>query len=1797
MAFWVIIGIIGSIAGSVYLAKKEMQKAMEGQGGMFINKTSSSEGLRIIYGERRVGAVKVWKGVTANGLKLTSNNNQNFLVNQTSKDNAHGGTRSSKDWLHRLDVWGQGEIQEIRYYHIDGDRHTHSRFNSGSHPIFRSLGYYGSDTQVAPPNLVSGHSEVTSAMKGRGVAYSWNRFFLYHKDVQYQGEPNITATIKGLKVWNPNTHPNSPSTKSWSDNPALILLDYLMADYGKGLAQSDIDIDSFKTAATACDTTVTIPGVATNDSGSTIPYYNWITGNVVDINDGDRIPYYREDQGDNSTTQKRFSCNIVLDPKNDTSANVQEILKTCRGTLPFSQGKYKLVLEDTGSYVASFDSNNMLGGLNISHADRSKRLNRVTVTFPNKNKDFEQDQVTFPKINSSLFTTFKNADNGEELHTEVELNGVTDFYQAEDIAEFIVRDSRTQLQVSFTAQPSALNLEPGDIIRLTHGTPNWTNKLFKVRQLQINSDLTVNIKAQEYDANVYPWSTTTNEPPNDKEQIDIFAVPDAVTSLSTTALALENVDGTKVSGINASWALPTTNESAIDRIFVGYKVNGESNYTWATLPAEETNWTIKGLKDNTAYVVSVYYKNIVGRFAPETTSNITLPTLTTPVGDSVTSFYRASAPSSSESNDGDLWIQTTTNKIHRYNTNQWVTLQDSQIGTALTNAAGAQSTADGKIITFIQGTEPTSAQSSVGDLWFDTSDGNAIHRYSGSVWNDAKDSDIATALANASNAQTTADSKIETFYASSAPQSGMSDGDLWIHTTNKKLYRYNTNQWLPIQDSDIATAISNAASAQTTADGKIVTFIQGTEPTAAQSSTGDIWFDTSDGNAVHVYSSSSVWVDAKDTDIAQAIANAATAQTTANNTPRVIRNNTAPTTRDNNTALQGHDIWIDTNDNNQSYVRNTANTAWEKSRDATLVTSVGSLESYAAASYVLQVNSNGNVAGMIIQNSTNSGGQTTSNVIFQADKFRIENGSGSEVPFSISSGSVFIDNAFITNLSGTKIDSSTKVTAGTGNNVAVLDGADSTYRIYAGHATPGSAKFRVTQGGTLTAVNAVLSGTLNSGQAFTSGSGTRTVSISASTTGNYILTAGNAVPSVAPFRIKADGTVQITSLELFKSDGVTKMFDSTTGFTDDAFSAIAADLGTSTNNYTTSILTNTTAQKITLTANQNLTIKGVKSARMTGYSNVNTGLALGQIPSKVRMRIMHSTYADLSNANQLAVLGSSWTAGVDRVSSGTPSSSQYRATSFSEGEPGFNFYEWEVFDVSGDAITGSGNSFEITNTASYTGSTGGTDHYFWVEIAGTGGNGNGSNSVSTSAVRSLNISGSSFFIDSSGNAADTNTGDITSVSATGGLSGGGNSGGVSLSIATNIPGNKTFDNDVTITGDLTVNGTNVILNTTSLDVEDKNITIAKLATTSALASGSGLTFGAWSSGTTPKLSWENSVLKFWFNKNVYIDGSLTSSSNIVTTNSSAVIQTPRISMEADGTLDWGSAKNYGTLTWDTNKAIVVAQSGSSLEFKTNNTGLALTLDTSQNATFAGTINSGAITASGTSQFTSMYVDDQIISTGDTNTYFQFNAADTARIVVGGSQKFVVNSSGVSISNGTLNMNSGNLTSVGTISSGTISSGDISITGQSTGVEGGQINLLGVGSIEDIHVDNYNGTFRIFDGSAPQVRLSLNTSGNATFAGTINSGNISSSGTVTANSSMQIIGATGSSGFMYIYDRDNGTSTTDGFLLQKSGNHAYVYNRESAGKLFLGAGNTNSYLTIFSNGDYYTCTHYVHISHV
>jgi len=75
---------------------------------------------------------------------------------------------------------------------------------------------------------------------------------------------------------------------------------------------------------------------------------------------------------------------------------------------------------------------------------------------------------------------------------------------------------------------------------------------------------------------------------------------------------------------------------------------------------------------------------------------------------------------------------------------------------------------------------------------------------------------------------------------------------------------------------------------------------------------------------------------------------------------------------------------------------------------------------------------------------------TDGNAVFKGDLSAATGTfSGSLTAQSISAG-----NIVASTITGTEISSATTITAGTGNNVGVLDGADSTYRIYAGNATP-----------------------------------------------------------------------------------------------------------------------------------------------------------------------------------------------------------------------------------------------------------------------------------------------------------------------------------------------------------------------------------------------------------------------------------------------------------------------------------------------------------------------------------------------------------------------------------------------------------------------------------------------------------------------------------------------------------------------------------------------------------------------
>jgi hypothetical protein len=164
------------------------------------------------------------------------------------------------------------------------------------------------------------------------------------------------------------------------------------------------------------------------------------------------------------------------------------------------------------------------------------------------------------------------------------------------------------------------------------------------------------------------------------------------------------------------------------------------------------------------------------------------------------------------------------------------------IDEALDAGLSAQATADGKIESFYQATMPTGSE---GDLWIDTDDGNKMYRHNGITFIEIQDDAISTAIVAASDAQATADGKVTTFVSTSAPTAeGL--GDLWIDSDdNNKLYRWSGSAWVLVRDAGIAQAITDASTAQTTANSKVKTFTSETAPTA--DSVGDLWFKASTG--------------------------------------------------------------------------------------------------------------------------------------------------------------------------------------------------------------------------------------------------------------------------------------------------------------------------------------------------------------------------------------------------------------------------------------------------------------------------------------------------------------------------------------------------------------------------------------------------------------------------------------------------------------------------------------------------------------------------------------------------------------------------------------------------------------------------------------------------------------------------------------------------------------------------------------------------------------------------------------
>ena len=89
-------------------------------------------------------------------------------------------------------------------------------------------------------------------------------------------------------------------------------------------------------------------------------------------------------------------------------------------------------------------------------------------------------------------------------------------------------------------------------------------------------------------------------------------------------------------------------------------------------------------------------------------------------------------------------------------------------------------------------------------------------------------------------------------------------------------------------------------------------------------------------------------------------------------------------------------------------------------------------------------------------------------------------------------------------------------------------------------------------------------------------------------------------------------------------------------------------------------------------------------------------------------------------------------------------------------------------------------------------------------------------------------------------------------------------------------GTTTVNNNLIVTGDLTVNGNTTIINTSTLDVEDLNITVAKGSVNAAAANGAGITV----EGANATITYLSAGDEWAFNKTIDVTGAADISGNV-----------------------------------------------------------------------------------------------------------------------------------------------------------------------------------------------------------------------------------------------------------------------------------------------------------------------------
>ncbi|MGU5549141.1 phage tail tip protein J-related protein, partial [Aeromonas hydrophila] len=409
-------------------------------------------------------------------------------------------------------------------------------------------------------------------MIGRGLA--WLRISYKSNFEKFPaGLPNLRIEKFGRRVYDPR----DGQTK-WTDNAALIILDY----YRHWLKTPDdeINLEEFKVAANICDEIVTRP-------------------------DG--------------LTEARYTINGEFDLTEPKAKVLEAMHVACAGQPTYVGGRHGIV---AGAYYGpatdELHDHQIIGDIELLPEPASAdRINTVAGTFVDPNSFTVTD---FPSV---VVPEWVEEDGGIELAEDLDLRFVTSPYQAQRLANIMLRQRRTSRTVTVPVNLSGWRYRPGSYLRLYIPALGIAGAEFRVVDWGFNLLGGVNLTLRE--ESVAVWDDAVGKP---MERPDITTLPTGGLAMPDGLRYETEQIGDVVQGVlywrNAGPVL--YNQVIIQRL-----EEGKQPITVHTAQATGELCRLAGLPAGN-YVALVRAVSITSAHSPVAAANFMIATPATPTG-------------------------------------------------------------------------------------------------------------------------------------------------------------------------------------------------------------------------------------------------------------------------------------------------------------------------------------------------------------------------------------------------------------------------------------------------------------------------------------------------------------------------------------------------------------------------------------------------------------------------------------------------------------------------------------------------------------------------------------------------------------------------------------------------------------------------------------------------------------------------------------------------------------------------------------------------------------------------------------------------------------------------------------------------------------------------------------------------------------------------------------------------------------------------------------------------------------